>query len=1634
MSQPLPNSQQHHAGTTAAGTAAPEQATRWLLGRIKDGSHKALLLQQAPNMTHVLPWGSSTQSQRPAGSPAPTGALHKTGTPRWPQTHPQAPNPPPGQQGICNGQQQLHNQSDKPSTQNSSVPFAAPSSTPPAVAKNNSIPSSTAGNRMTGTQAPNRYHPVQSQPGPPPLSGPPGAPQSGPCLPPWTAHSSSHGSKAILAPLSSQPRGPSQPNYFGKPSAETGKQTRLVLRTPLPIHWQQQQAQQQQQHQQQAQPQQHQQQQVQHQQQHHQQQAQQPQHHRQQVQQQQQQQQRQHHQQQAQQQQCHQQQAQQQHQHQQQAQQQHQHQQQAQQQHQHQQQAQQQHQHQQHVQQQHQHHHQQAQQHQYHQQQAQHHQYHQQQGEQQQHHQQQGRQNKQQQHQNQKQGQPQRSQIQGQYQQQQRQHQPQMYCQHREQQQRQQYQNEHQQQHNQQQHHPPQQQEQVDRRNHLDSMVRYPSTSNQPQRQNLTTDGACPRSGWEPTPEQRGDASPLDLGKPLKQQRCATGVSGGAASDCSVPSFSHPKVGYVQTTATAAAGPPTTEEGLPTSSSSSSSPLVLPQHGALFGSLSPEQAKVVNAPPHASVCVLAGPGAGKTSTITARIVRLLLRGCRPLAALTFTRKSATELERRVRGGLEGVLKDRCTSGCVSSWNVGMNEIGERDLFVGTFHSFFVRLLKSYGAYVGVPRDFRVLNQFEQLSILRGLIDTEKRAEAMRLGNSGAKGISAALRSSLDIPEVSSEEDDGCSEEEGEATSVGFQGVDSGSFSSSTSKEAEELRKRIRSMKFIPELLERERAAGSVLFRLFCQYDRHLRGQQPPLLDFTDLTVKALKLLEPPVTRAELGAQWPYLVVDEFQDTNSNQFKFICLLALQRPPNAPTTYTTTGSTALSNTTLRRGGVTVVGDDDQSIYKWRGTHTGIFHEFKRNFPDYQEFFLACNYRSVPAVVHHSLSLVSFNWPFRISKALYSSQGAPRAERLPRSCFPKSNASIDAGGERDGSLVRGTAIEDNKGPARGHVHGAFLPSQSLEAQYILRYILCLKQHHSLRWDDFAVLCRTNSALLDIQNLLMNPRIQRAACSASSPFSINSVHGNSEDDRDSLGIGDPNKPVDPAVLFPAVKLADLELPAGGLPLTSTSSKRSGGAEVFLRPDVLDLLSYLRLAIDPHHDASFIRVLNRPPRRVGAKTLLALKRIQSASANRSTNGADIPRSIVEMPWENVPWAPGAQRGPRDTSPPHASLFDALCRLLHCAGVKNEDMETPPAELAQADAVAAAEAARLRANQVESLASFAKAVHRLRSVSASAVPVKALLEVMLGPLGLGEFFAHRRLVQRSRRGGAHDSEGATGAADSAVPQEKNPDTGAADAAAGTKQRRSKRKAAAADSTQPSGDITEAGTPDAQTEASLQKLSKVYGSDMFADVLGLLRAAEAYSPNWQQATAADCIVRLLRDANAGRFLQQKVANAVTLSTIHQAKGLEWQVVIVARANEGTLPMGLGGSQPLADFVSRLISSFAEKPPNPETLRQAEATIVRQASGNEQHFHLMEERRVCYVALTRARRFLLLTAPLADKANHPLNPSRFFKEAGLVSQWQPQLPAPAVPAGAKTNSDENQSAQEEAAIAAVEQGER
>lgn len=120
-----------------------------------------------------------------------------------------------------------------------------------------------------------------------------------------------------------------------------------------------------------------------------------------------------------------------------------------------------------------------------------------------------------------------------------------------------------------------------------------------------------------------------------------------------------------------------------------------------------------------------------------------------------------------------------------------------------------------------------------------------------------------------------------------------------------------------------------------------------------MMDFNDLQYYVLRLFEQrPQILKQLQDKFKYLMVDEFQDTNFAQSKIVHELA-------------------------RGhkNITVVGDDDQSIYRWRGASMNNINEFNREFPDAKKIVLKENYRSTPQILNASYELIQNNNPFRL-----------------------------------------------------------------------------------------------------------------------------------------------------------------------------------------------------------------------------------------------------------------------------------------------------------------------------------------------------------------------------------------------------------------------------------------------------------------------------------------------------------------------------------------------------------------------------------------------------------------------------------------------------------------------------------
>ncbi len=210
--------------------------------------------------------------------------------------------------------------------------------------------------------------------------------------------------------------------------------------------------------------------------------------------------------------------------------------------------------------------------------------------------------------------------------------------------------------------------------------------------------------------------------------------------------------------------------------------------------------------------------------------------------------------------------------------------------------------------------------------------------------------------------------------------------------------------------------DEETLAGAVYRR----YEQELRVQNA--MDFDDLLGKAVTLLsEHPEVRAKWRSRVEHLLVDEFQDTNNLQLQLVGFLASGDPPN----------------------VCVVGDDDQSIYGWRGAEVSNILEFEKHFPNPLIIRLEQNYRSTNAILGAANRLIKNN-PRRHGKNLWSPQ---------------------AGGEP----VRVIGVPDDR----------------KEAEFVVQEIAALRNNEKLPWEHFAVIYRMNAQSRLLEETLRKQKI---------------------------------------------------------------------------------------------------------------------------------------------------------------------------------------------------------------------------------------------------------------------------------------------------------------------------------------------------------------------------------------------------------------------------------------------------------------------------------------------------------------------------------------------------------------------
>jgi DNA helicase-2/ATP-dependent DNA helicase PcrA len=316
--------------------------------------------------------------------------------------------------------------------------------------------------------------------------------------------------------------------------------------------------------------------------------------------------------------------------------------------------------------------------------------------------------------------------------------------------------------------------------------------------------------------------------------------------------------------------------------------------------------------------VVAGAGTGKTQVITRRIAWLIgTRRARPseILALTFTDKAAEEMQARV---------DQLVP------------YGYTDAVISTFHAFGDRIVREFALELGLPTDTRVLTRPEVVIFLRERLFAFKLDEYRPLGD--PTRFLSALASLFSR----------CKDED--VSPQAYLDFAAGLAKAAEAAGAAEEGAAEEGADEVQALRERARREGE-LARAFARYQELLR--EAGLIDFGDQVSLSLRLLrESPAARWELQRRFRYVLVDEFQDTNRAQSELVELL-----------------------TATHGNVVVVGDDDQSIYKFRGAAISNILEFKRRHSRCRQIVLRRNYRSRAPILDASYRLVRFNDPDRL-----------------------------------------------------------------------------------------------------------------------------------------------------------------------------------------------------------------------------------------------------------------------------------------------------------------------------------------------------------------------------------------------------------------------------------------------------------------------------------------------------------------------------------------------------------------------------------------------------------------------------------------------------------------------------------
>jgi DNA helicase-2/ATP-dependent DNA helicase PcrA len=421
--------------------------------------------------------------------------------------------------------------------------------------------------------------------------------------------------------------------------------------------------------------------------------------------------------------------------------------------------------------------------------------------------------------------------------------------------------------------------------------------------------------------------------------------------------------------------------------------------------LNPQQraaAEQINGP----VMIIAGAGSGKTRVITYRVAHLIHTGVDAfnILVLTFTNKASKEMRERITKVVGPEAKN---------------------VWMGTFHSVFAKILRVEGTKIGYPSNFTIYDTDDSKSVLRAVLKELNLDDKLYSPNYVYNRISAAKNNLVSWAEYQQNE----------------------------------------------QIQADDHANGrGHLGKVYEMYAT--RCFRSGAMDFDDLLFQTNRLLkEHADVLYKYQNKFKYLMVDEYQDTNFSQYLIVKKLA-----------------AINEN------ICVVGDDAQSIYAFRGANIQNILNFEKDYPDLKVFKLEQNYRSTQNIVNVANSIISNN-----------------KEQLKKNVFS----------EKD----HGDKIKVNR---------AF--SDNEEGKTVAEAIMQERTTKGLKWNDFAILYRTNAQSRSMEEALRKLNI---------PYKI-----------------------------------------------------YGGLSFYQRKEIKDLIAYFRLTFNPNDEEALKRVINYPRRGIGDTTV----------------------------------------------------------------------------------------------------------------------------------------------------------------------------------------------------------------------------------------------------------------------------------------------------------------------------------------------------------------------------------------------------------------------------------------------------